>query len=451
MHIKINKGLDIPIEGKPLGLVKTLNKNFTKEFIALDLKPFDDIKFKLLCQEGEEVKIGQPLAEDKSLPGRMFVSPAGGTIKEIRRGLKRRLLSIIIEKSDREEEVVHSPLDIEKSSPDKILESLMQGGLFSRIRQRPFARLAHPQAKPRCIFVKAIESAPFVPSAEMQVEGHEEDFQAGLNALAKLTSGPVHLVYRKNSPCRAFTESKNVERHTAEGPHPIGTHSVHIHFISPIKHADDVVWTVTVHDVICIGHLLTKGKTLTTKIIGVGGPILQENRGFFHVREGIEVKQILSPLDPTLRFISGDVLTGEKVEIDDFLGFYHFALSVIPENSEREFLHFFRLGPDKFTASKTYLSGHFHSSERLFDFTTSQHGEKRAFVTSTPYEQVMPMRIPTMLLVKAILAEDYELSEELGLLEIDSEDFALATFVCPSKIEMSEIVKNGLRKWATVS
>jgi Na+-transporting NADH:ubiquinone oxidoreductase subunit A len=246
--------------------------------------------------------------------------------------------------------------------------------------------------------------------------------------------------------------SKNVEKHTAEGPHPIGTHSVHIHFISPIQHADEVVWTLNVHDVICIGYLLTKGKYFTDRIISIAGPgILVERVGFFKARAGYPIENLvigrIEKGDPK-RLISGDVLTGDKVEIDEFLGFHHFVFSVFPENRDREFLHFFKLGLDKYTASKTYLSGHLNHSERLYDFTTNQHGEKRGFVVNSPYEQVMPMQIPTMQLVKAILAEDYELAEEMGLLEVEPEDFALATFVCPSKIEMSEIVKIGLKEHA---
>lgn len=456
-HIKIVKGLNIPIKGQPTGDIKLLRgdeNSFPLEKakqIALDLKPFEGIKFKLLSVEGDHVKIGQPLAEDKSSPGRFFVSPAAGTVKEIRRGLKRRLEGIVIDVAEKEEFHEFKKINVDTASIDEIINLFKNGGVFTRIKRRPFDILANPAETPRTIFVKAIESAPFVPPAECQVLGHEKEFQAGLTALSKITNGKVNLVYSSNSTCSAFLNAKNVEKHTAEGPHPVGTHSLHIQKIDQVQSVDDVIWTLSAHDVVSIGYLLTEGRYFTDRIIGIGGPGIIENKiGFYKVREGIPVNSLISERIPqgTFRFISGDPLNGQKVEPQDFLGFNDFVFCVIPENESREFLHFFRLGKDKYSMSRAYLSGHLDNKDRRYDFNTSMHGEPRPFIVASMYDKVQPLDISTMLLVKSVMAEDFELAETLGLLEVSPEDFALPTFVCPSKMEMMDIIHNGLKQYS---
>lgn len=453
-HIKITKGLDIPIAGKPVGPIQPLKLSAEGSplkkpaRIGLNLDPFDNTRFKLLVHTNDVVTIGQPLVEDKATPGRVWASPAAGVISEVRRGLKRRLLDIVIEVADQETYHNIGALDPSSASKEQILEKLMAGGIFANIRSRPFSVLANPNKTPRSIFVKAIESAPFVPPAELQIEGHEEDFQIGLNALAKLTDGPVHLIYRKESNCTAFTQAQNVQRHTAEGPHPIGNASVHIQYLDRITSPEDIVWTLNAHDAAVLGHLLRTGKYLIDRVIGIGGPGIIENRtGYFKVRAGFPIESLMSNRlnKGLIRLISGEPLTGHKVETEDFLGYYDYAFCAIPENVHREFLHFFRLGTHKYTKSRAYLSGLFGSDSKEYDFTTSLHGEPRAFIDSTLYDKVMPLAIPTMHLVKAVMAEDFDMAEELGLLEVDSEDFALPTFVCPSKVEMTEIIKRGLQ------
>lgn len=458
VNIKISKGLDIPMKGRPSGLTANpivpsgqVAPLVAPPQIALNLRAFEEIKFSVLVKVGDVVKIGQPLAEDKELPGRFFVSPASGTIKDIRRGLKRVLQDIVIDVAPKEEFVSFPPLNISQATKEEITERLMTGGGFTLLRSRPFNLLANPNKPPRCIFVKAIESALCVPPAELQVAGHEDAFQAGLSALKKLTDGPVHLVYRKNTPCKAFTEAKDVEKHTAEGPHPIANVSLHIQKIAPIQSVDDVVWIISALDVIAIGYLLTKGRCFIERIVSVAGPgVLANTIGYFKARNGFPIGALIAGRleKGDLRLISGDPLMGHKVAASDFLGFYHTAFTVVPENTEREFLHFMGLGAGKYSMSRAYLSGHFDNSKREYNFTTSQHGEHRAFIDSTLIDKVMPLDVPTMLLVKAVMAEDFDLADQLGLLEVDSEDFALPTFVCPSKMEMTEIIKGGLRQYA---
>lgn len=458
VHIKIAKGLDIPILGMPAGSPKPLipggeATRFEPRQLALDLLSFTALRLRLLVKPGDLVKIGDPLAEDKFTPGRYFVSPAAGTVHEILRGAKRLPLSIIINvnANEREEYRQFPALNPARAMREELVELFKSAGIFALIRQRPFNLLADPAAIPKSIFVKALESAPFVPPAEMQVEGFENEFQIGLDALAALTSGPVNLVYRLDTPLKAFSAARNVIKHTAEGPHPIANSSVHIQAIDPIRSPQDLIWTVTARDVVAIGFLLSLGRCYHERVISIAGPgLLPGKAGFFRVRDGYPISPLISgrlPKGP-VRLISGDPLTGAKVMIDDFLGFYHTTVCAVPENVQREFLHFFRLGGGKYSFSKAYLSGHFGNQDRDYYFTTSLHGEPRPFIDSSLYDEVMPLDVPTMLLVKAVMAEDFDLAVDLGLLEVDSEDFALPAFVCPSKMEMTEIMKHGLQAYA---
>ena len=459
VHITVKKGLDIPIKGSPTGSIQSIiEKEFSNATsptqIALNLYAFEDTKFRLLVKENDTVKIGQPLAEDKECAGRMFVSPAGGTVREIRRGPKRRLLDIVIEVADKEEIDSHAPIDISNVNREELIKKLMQGGLFAHIRQRPFNILANPNKIPRNIFIKALESAPFLPPAALQILGYQKEFQTGLNALKKLTTGTVHLVHHKGLENQIFSDMTGVQQHTVEGPHPAANQSLHIQEIDPIKSADDVIWTLNACDVVGMGYFLLHGKYFIDRVISIAGPGLKDGQsGYFKVREGSSIQSLaLGRIkNESIRLISGDILTGKTVEFGDFLGFYDYALCAIPENHSREFLHFLRLGSDKYTFSGAYLSGHCDNSQKKYDFTTNQHGEHRPFIDPVLYDKVMPLNIPTMHLVKAVLAEDYDLAVSLGLLEVDSEDFALPSFVDPSKIEMGEIIKKGLKRFAMES
>lgn len=456
--LKITKGLDIPIAGKPTGLAQMLVPGgeatalIRPQQISLDLRSFQDLKFKLLVKQDDVVKQGQPLVEDRNSPGRMFVSPAAGIIKEIRRGNKRSLIEIVISVDQVEEQQqVYPKISVAEANRETLLARMKEGGIFSHIYGRPFNRLVDPEKPPRSIFIKALESAPFVPPSEMQVEHYEKEFQIGLDALSKLTDGPIYLVYREGSHCKAFTQAKNVRQQPASGPHPVANFSLHIQALDPIKKADDIVWTINAHRVVALGYLLEHGRHFVDRIISIAGPGILPNRtGYFKCREGYPISPLLAGRihKGPQRFISGDPLMGHQVEEEDFLRFEDYVFCVIPENYSREFLHFFRLGISKYSFSKAYLSGHLNASQREYDFTTNQHGEHRAFIDSTLYDEVQPLAVPTMLLVKAVMAEDFELAESLGLLEVVPEDFALPSFVDPSKIEMNEIIRQGLKRYA---
>lgn len=448
--IKIKKGLDIPLEGQPSGTVHELVPSGTSaqaasRLLALNLEPFT-CRFHLIAKEGDKVKIGDPIAEEKNCPGRYFVSPACGIVKEIVRGEKRVIRNVVIQVDAKEEYKSFPLLDPASASYEALIERMLEGGIFSKIKRRPFNLLADSRHKPRSIFVKAIESAPIVPPAEYQVLGHEKEFQAGLTALSRITDGKVHLVYRAGTNCRAFTEAKNVVLHTAEGPHPISNPSLHIEQIDPITAVEDNVWVLCAHDVVCLGSLLINGKTHHQRVIGIGGTgILANKAGYFRIRDGVSLGELIAGrlIPGTPRLISGDPLNGQQELPTDYLRFDDFAFTVIPEMEEREFLHFFRAGTDKYSFSRAYLSGHRDPSSRNYFFSTSLHGEHRAFIDASLYDKVQPLKISTMLLVKAVMAEDYDLAQKLGLLEVVPEDFSLPAFVCPSKVEMPSIISQG--------
>ncbi len=448
MKIIVKKGLDIPLAGKPEGSPQHIQ--LSKQ-ISLNLSAFEDLRFRLLVKAGDSVQIGQPLVENKGSPGQMFVSPAGGVVSEIRRGHKRQLLDIIIQVGSQETYWEHGSLDPDSATREEIVDLLMRGGLFPHIRQRPFNLVPRPDQVPRDIFVTALETRPFEPSQEMQIEGNEIYFQAGLKTLAKLTPGNVHLVYRENTECSAFLLAEGVERHTVIGPHPAGSSSVHIHHIAPIRRPDDYVWALTALDVVVIGKMIVEGRYQTDRIISIAGEgIVESKRGFFKARAGSSIKELMADrtTHQPLQLIAGDPLTGKPAEMEDFLGIKGTCFSAIPENTTREAFHFLRLGSHKYSATRTYLSGHLSPPEGGYHFTTNQHGEERAFIDPAVYDQVMPMHIPTVFLIKAILSEDFELADQLGLLEVVPADFALATFICPSKIEMIDIVRQGLHRYA---
>ncbi len=439
MKIRIKRGLDIPFADGPEGGLLPLPP---PRKIALNLDPFDDIRFRLLVKAGESVKLGQPLVENKAVPGQMFVSPAGGVVSELRRGLQRRLLDIVIDVAEKEELFIHEP---PPDSREGILDFFLRSGVFPHIRLRPFNLIADPTHLPRAIFVRALESLPYVPTVSLQVEGRETYFAKGLETLTKIA--PVHLVHREGTKCRSFTHAVGVEKHSIRGPHPAGNHSVHIHHIMPIKKAHDYTWTIDVEGVVTIGALLLTQTYSVDRIIALAGAGVKKG-AYFSGRMGYPVADIVKgrTQEGLLCFISGDPLSGSCIELSDYLGFFDSSISVLPVNVKREMVHFLRWGWNKYSATRTYFSGFCPKKE--YSFTTNQHGESRSFIDSHIYDRVMPMRIPTVQLVKALLAQDFELAELLGVYEVAPEDFILPTFICPSKIEMVDIVKQGLRLFA---
>lgn len=442
VEVLIEKGLDLALEGAPSGGIKELKPS---KILALDLSAFEEKRLHLLFKEGDYVQKGQAIVCDKTFEKRSWASPAAGTIVGIIRGQKRRILSILIERSEREESWSFSPAS---SSSEEIMDSLLQSGLFNYIRQRPFDMLADPQKIPECIFVKALESAPFVPSSELQLEGDLDSFEQGLSILSKIAK--VHLVVRSGSFLKDFKRGAlDIERHSFAGPHPVANPSVHIEHIHPIKNRKNIIWTINAYDVLRIGYFFKTKTLLCERVIGLGGAgVLPEARAFYKVRDGQSIEEILqnrSVKDKNLCYISGDVLSGRRSSLNAYLGYYDFVLSVLQEEKEREIFSFARLGLKKITASRTYISSFFPKMQGFLK-NNLKHGEERAFIDSQIYQRVMPLPIRVHALLKAIIMKDFEKAEQLGLLEVAREDFALPSYVCPSKIEMLKIVERALKE-----
>jgi len=437
MQIKIKKGLNVPIEGKP----ETFKGEITSAGLtALDIQSLPLQRLKPLKKEGESVLKGEPLLEDKDVLGRVCISPTSGKVKEIKRGLKRSITTVVIEKES-EEHYQYESFDI--SSKEKILTFLNSTGLLMGIQMRPFGLIARADTPPKKIFVRAIESYPFAVPCSLQVEGYEKAFQQGLSLLSELVDGNIHLVMDENEEATAFTGAIDVNKHTFSGPHPSGLSSVHIHHIDPIVSVDDIAWTLGVVEVLAIGHLLEEKIHYLKRVCSIGGSVNPEKIGYYKVDAGISIKELLNEeIDQNTRLISGNPLFGHPVSIDDYLGFFDTTLSVLRHEEKRKFLHFLRFFRKEYTATRAYAS--FLSNKRPVSFTDKKHGELRAFINSEMYDKVMPMNIPTVLLIKSLIAEDYETAVKLGLLEVVPEDFALASFVCPSKIEMVSIVEQKL-------
>ncbi len=443
VHIRIKKGLDIPLPGNTVENKGALNDSMSSKYIALDLSYLVGVKCALSIKENDEVLLGQPLAFDKELPDRKFVSPCHGKIIAIRRGEKRKLHSIIIEKFENEKQVLIDPVDIESVSKEEILSRFLQYGIFSSIRSRPCSNLAKPSDKVDAIFVKALESAPFTPSPIFEIKQHLKLFQYGLQVLSSLTKNALHVVMKEDEIIPSIAEYAIL--HSANGPHPIANPSIHIDYINPIEKTDMRIWTLSAYDVICIGSLFHEGKFHTTRLVNVAGDgILEDKRGYYSVRVGTSISSFTPFLkeESQYRIISGNPLTGNQVTSEDFLGKFDTVFCAIKKPAKKSNLfHFLRLRSKSYSATNTY----FHPSNPKFD--TLLHGEVRPFIDGSVYNKVMPLSISVMHLIKAILANDFDKAVELGLLEVDVEDFALPEFICPSKIPLMDIVKSGLQKY----
>lgn len=428
MHIKIKKGLDIPLRGYS---DRFLGEAPQPRRAGLELSCFDEIRFVLRVHEGDQVSVGEPLAHDKNFPERVFVSPVAGKVVEIKRGEKRRLLAVGMELS---EEQPHAPFPKVSESAEAIVQAFLEAGIFAHIRMRPCNLLANPKRLPKSIFVQGLSSAPYEPSPELEIQENKEAFVKGLKLLSKIA--PVHLV------CRKLIEIEGVQVHTAEGPHPIANPSLHIYHIDPITSRDQVVWTVQAHDVIAMGVLALEGRYYNQRLIALAGePVPEKRRGLCKVTVGTQIKELFE--GQGTRVISGNPLMGRQVTPGDYLGFSDSVLCTIEESHKRRLMHFLRPGTKSFSAMKAYLTS------RKPSFSTLQHGEHRAFVDGSVYQRVVPMELSVMHLMKALLAENLELAEEAGLLEVAAEDFALAEFICPSKIPMCAIAHRGLLAYAS--
>jgi len=446
-EIKIKKGLDLPMLGAPSEEIRQLNSSGTRSVYPGE---FAREKFKCLVEEGDSVIRGGVLARGKRIDGFKVRSPISGTVKEVRLGARRSLAEIVIEPNGSEEVEKFTSFTVDgllKASKDEILSVLADTGFLGFIRQRPFSRIADPEATPKSIFVNGMASAPFRPDAHVLIQGKADDLQVGLNALTRLTDGPVHLNLAAEAKDKndALTQAANVQVNYFSGPHPSGNTSTHIHYLDPIV-PEDVVWTLRVSDVLRIGELLRTGVYPNRQRILIAGEGAKEDfRGYFDVDTGADLSEIIDPAcaEGDQRVIRGDVLAGEAVDTASSGVFmYDQGFVLLPEDTERNLLGWYAPTTEQYSAHKVVPSNWIQ--DKLFHFGTNTRGSKRAMVLTGIYDNYTPLDLLVDPLSRACIAGETEDAIAMGILETDPEDFALCTFVCPSKTDFGSIISNTL-------
>lgn len=440
-NIKIKRGLNIKLAGEAARSVSNLP---LPELFAIKPPDFTGLIPKLLVKEGDEVQSGSPLFYDKNNESIKFCSPVSGEIVEIVRGDKRRILEIKI-LADREIKYLsftkNNPADL---SREEITAALLNSGAWPFIRQRPFGIVANPGDKPKSIFISAFDSNPLAPDINFIMQQQDMNFQAGLDALKKLTDGNIHLnVHSGMNASPVFTNAKGVVVNKISGPHPAGNVGVQIHHIDPVNKGE-TVWYVNPQDVLVIGRLFTEGRFDASRVVALTGSQVV-NAKYYKTLVGASIKNIIA--DGGLkqgenRVVSGNVLSGTQIPEDGYLGFYDSQITVIPEGHVSEFMGWLAPGFNKYSMSRTFFS--WLTPGKEYGLDTNLHGEERPFVMTGQYEKVFPMNIYPVQLLKSILIEDIDMMEKLGIYEVVEEDFALCEFVCTSKIKSQEIIRRGL-------
>ncbi len=438
--IKIRKGLDIRLSGSAEKVFNVVVKLGTFAVKPVD---FPGLTPKLSVHQGDAVLAGSVLFFDKHLPDIKFCSPVSGKVRSVERGERRRILEVVIETGQDMQYVDFKPARSSDMKRDEIIRKLLDSGLWPMLRQRPYAIIARPGKIPRDIFISGFDTAPLAPDMDLVVKGNGEDFQEGVDVLKKLTTGGIHLSLNADYPADiVFARARNVELHYFHGPHPAGNPGIQIHHINPVSKGE-VVWYVGPQEVIMIGRLFRKGIYDAHKIIAFTGSEVKKPV-YYKVISGASVEPIVkNNVNPgNHRYISGNVLTGTAIKNNGHIGFYDNQVTIIPEGDHYEFLGWAMPGFEKFSASRTFLS--WLSPSRKYSVDTNYNGSQRAFVMTGEYEKVFPMKIYPVHLLKAILAEDLERMENLGIYEVAEEDFALCEYVCTSKIEVQELVRHGI-------
>ncbi|MBN2236594.1 MAG: Na(+)-translocating NADH-quinone reductase subunit A [Bacteroidales bacterium] len=437
--IKIKKGLRIKLQGEA---DKTVSELSSKKYA---LKPTDFIGVfpKLTVKEGDKVKAGSPVFFDKYRDNILFTSPVSGTITEIKRGAKRVLLEIKIEADGANEYVDFGKAIPASLNKEAITEKLLQSGLWASIRQRPYSTIANPEHSPKAIFISGFDTNPLGVDFDFILHGKGETFQAGLDALAKLTTGKVHLnLHAQDTQTKVLLNARNVQINKFEGKHPVSLIGTQIASIDPINKGE-IVWTVNVQDVVAIGNLFLHGKYEAERIYALAGSEVLKPH-YFKAKNGVCIQDMVSNnvTEGKLRYISGNPLTGEKIESNGYIGFYSNQVSVLPEGDQYQFIGWIMPNLHKFSFYRSLFS--WLTPNKSYKLDTNLNGGERAFVMTGQFEKVFPFDIYPMQLIKAIMSRDIDLMENLGIYEVDAEDFALIEFISTSKIEIQSIVSEGL-------
>ncbi len=441
--VKLRKGLDIRLVG-------VANKVKTEVALpkTVSVKPsdFHGMTPKMLVKEGQEVKAGTIIFQDKYNEPIKYASPVSGKVEAILRGEKRRILEVVIATSQDQQSEAPVSLNVDSMSNEEVKAAMLSSGLWPFVKQRPLDVVADPVNEPKSIFVSAFDSSPLAPDFDYVLHGKNAEFNAGMNALKKLTSGKVHLTLNgKSTADSTFTEVKGVEINTIFGKHPVGNVGTQIHHIDPVNKGE-FVWTVNAQDVAIIGRYFLKGQYDAKRTIALTGSEVKQPQ-YIDTVIGANVSDIIKGqlTSDNVRVISGNVLTGDKIAQDGHLGFYHNQITIIPEGNQLKFVltkGWLGLGFDKFSNSRLFPT--FLSGKKKFRLDTNTNGEERAFVVTGDLEKVFPFDILPMQLAKAAITDDIDAMENLGIYEVAPEDFALCEYVCASKIDIQDKIRKGL-------
>ncbi|PVX42712.1 Na(+)-translocating NADH:ubiquinone oxidoreductase A subunit [Pasteurella langaaensis DSM 22999] len=443
--ITIKKGLDLPIAGKPEQVIR--DGNAVTE-VAMLGEEYVGMRPSMKVREGDTVKKGQVLFEDKKNPGVVFTAPASGTVTAINRGAKRVLQSVVIRVEGNEQETFtkYDVAALNQLTGSQVRENLQTSGLWTALRTRPFSKVPAVDAMPSSIFVNAMDTNPLAADPEVVLKEYEADFKNGLTVLTRLVEGqrPIYLCKDADSNIPSSPAIEGVTIQSFNGPHPAGLVGTHIHFIDPVS-INKQVWHLNYQDVIAIGKLFTTGELFTQRVVSLAGPQVKNPR-LVRTVLGANLSQLtadeLNGNDN--RVISGSVLYGAKAEgAHNYLGRYALQVSVISEDTNKEFMGWISPQSNKFSITRTVL-GHF--GKKLFNFTTAENGGHRAMVPIGSYERVMPLDILPTLLLRDLEVGDTDSAQNLGALELDEEDLALCTFVDPGKADYGSFLRQALDK-----
>ena len=442
MHFSIRKGLDLPISGKP---EQTIFDGNAISSVAVLGNEYTGMRPTMMVEEGQMVKLGEPLFEDKKNPGVLFTSPGAGTVKAINRGAKRVLQSVVIElEGDEAVSFQDYSVDaLDTLARQDIRNNLIESGLWVAFRTRPYSRSPAVDATPHSIFVTAIDSNPLAADPSVIINEYADDFKHGLTVISQLTDGKLFVCQAANTAL-PVSHRDNIEVHTFSGPHPSGLAGTHIHHLDPVS-ANKTVWTINYQDVIAIGKLFTTGRLWVDRIFSFAGPLVNRPR-LIRSRLGASTEDLVRGeiQNVQARIISGSVLHGHTANNwAAYMGRFHNQLSVIAEGTERELLGWINPGgKNKFSALNVFISSLFPKKDLAL--TTSQNGSPRAMVPVGVFERVMPLDILPTQLLRALLVKDTDSAQALGCLELDEEDLSLCSFVCSGKYDYGPALRTNL-------
>ncbi|MCR9264898.1 MAG: Na(+)-translocating NADH-quinone reductase subunit A [Flavobacteriaceae bacterium] len=438
--IRIKKGLNINLVG---AAEQTTSKAVLSNVYALNLDDFHGITPKMLVKQGEEVKAGEPLFYNKNKEEMHFVSPVSGELVEIVRGARRRILTLKVLADKTQQYVQNKVPDLDTADAATIKTFLLQCGGWPFIKQRPFDVIADPDVTPKAIFISGYTSAPLAAEVNYVLRGKEQELQAAVMALSKLTPGKIHVTIGQTG-ISPFADLDGIELHRISGPHPAGLVGTQINSIDPVNKGE-AVWTISPQDLAMLGELVLTGKFNAERTVALAGSVIKSPR-YYTTKIGAEISTFLyasGVKEDRFRLINGDVLTGTRTNTEGYLGFYNNTVTAIPEGDDYELFGWNKPVFNKISTTRA-LTFSWLQPKKKYDLNTNTNGEHRAFVVTGQYEEVFPLDIYPLQLLKACMVKDLDEMEQLGLYEVAPEDFALTEFVCISKQPHQQIIREGL-------